>query len=85
MNKKGQGYDEFNDIASITIFADYIVPSVLRQLGEKVERRACSIYDVERMRDLITIKPGSQVNLYIFSPSFLFSTSSYTFLEGSMC
>ncbi|WOL12642.1 UPF0553 protein-like [Canna indica] len=30
---KGQGYGEFYDIKSITIFADYIVPAVLRQLG----------------------------------------------------
>ncbi|PIA44134.1 hypothetical protein AQUCO_01700035v1 [Aquilegia coerulea] len=81
---KGQGYGEFNDIASITIFADYIVPAVLRQLGvlrysaalasvieanneigsgteEEVELRACSIYAVEKMRDLITIKSGKQV------------------------
>ncbi|KAK9678476.1 hypothetical protein RND81_11G214000 [Saponaria officinalis] len=30
---KGQGYGELNDIGSITIFADYIVPAVLRRLG----------------------------------------------------
>lgn len=30
---KGQRYGEFNDIGSITIFADYIVPAVLQQLG----------------------------------------------------
>lgn len=30
---KGQSYGEFNDIGSITIMADYIVPAVLRQLG----------------------------------------------------
>lgn len=81
---KGQGYGEFNDIESITIFADYIVPAVLRQLGvlkysedlakiiesnnvigsgteEEVELRACSIYAVEKMRDLIKIKSGKQV------------------------
>ncbi|XP_078436935.1 uncharacterized protein LOC144707605 [Wolffia australiana] len=29
----GQGYGEFSDVASITIFADYIVPAKLRQLG----------------------------------------------------
>ncbi|KAL5713644.1 hypothetical protein ACHQM5_015700 [Ranunculus cassubicifolius] len=81
---KGQGYGEFNDISSITIFADYIVPAVLRQLGvlrysadlakiieanseigsgseEEVELRACSIYAVEKMRDLIKIKSGKQV------------------------
>lgn len=30
---KGQSYGEFNDIGSITIMADYIIPAVLRQLG----------------------------------------------------
>ncbi|THF95832.1 hypothetical protein TEA_013509 [Camellia sinensis var. sinensis] len=30
---KGKGYGEFNDIGAITIFADYIVSAVLRQLG----------------------------------------------------
>ncbi|MQM10217.1 hypothetical protein Taro_043109 [Colocasia esculenta] len=30
---KGQGYGDFRDICIITIFADYIVPAVLRQLG----------------------------------------------------
>uniref|UniRef100_A0A1D1Y157 Queuosine 5'-phosphate N-glycosylase/hydrolase n=1 Tax=Anthurium amnicola TaxID=1678845 RepID=A0A1D1Y157_9ARAE len=30
---KGQGHGQFYDISSITIFADYIVPAVLRQLG----------------------------------------------------
>lgn len=30
---KGQGYGEFTDIGSITMFADYIVPAVLKQLG----------------------------------------------------
>ncbi|CAI9111292.1 OLC1v1011480C1 [Oldenlandia corymbosa var. corymbosa] len=30
---KGQGYGEFNDVGSITMFADYIVPGVLQQLG----------------------------------------------------
>lgn len=81
---KGQGYGEFGDIGSITIFADYIVPAVLRHLGvlnyssslasiveskreivsgteEEVELRACSIYAVEKMRDLIKLKSGKQV------------------------
>ncbi|GAB4846906.1 hypothetical protein Ancab_025915 [Ancistrocladus abbreviatus] len=81
---KGQGHGEFNDIGSITIFADYIVPAVLRSLGvlryssslcktiesncetsagseEEVELRACSIYAVEKMRDLIRVKSGKQV------------------------
>lgn len=85
---KGQGYGEFSDIGSITIFADYIVPAVLRQLGvlrysealasiieanseigsgteEEVELRACSIYAVEKMRDLIKIKSGKQVYLIL--------------------
>ncbi|KAL3833263.1 hypothetical protein ACJIZ3_007999 [Penstemon smallii] len=30
---KGQGYGEFKDIDSVTMFADYIVPAVLQQLG----------------------------------------------------
>ena len=30
---KGENYGEFYDIKSITIFADYIVPAVLRELG----------------------------------------------------
>lgn len=30
---KGKSYGEFNDIGEITIFADYIVPAVLQQLG----------------------------------------------------
>ncbi|XP_034692123.1 queuosine salvage protein-like [Vitis riparia] len=81
---EGQGYGEFNDISSITIFADYIVPAVLRQLGvlryssdlasiieanreigsgseEEVELRACSIYAVEKMRELLSKKSGNQV------------------------
>ncbi|XP_058080818.1 uncharacterized protein LOC131228985 [Magnolia sinica] len=81
---KGQGYGSFNDISSITIFADYIVPAVLRQLGvlryssalasvidandeicsgseEEVEIRACTIYAVEKMKDLIKKKSGKQV------------------------
>ncbi|KAJ7944509.1 Queuosine salvage protein [Quillaja saponaria] len=81
---RGQGYGEFNDIGSITIMADYIVPAVLRQLGilkysptlastieakgeigpgteEEVELRACSVYAVEKMRELISVKSGKQV------------------------
>ncbi|XP_073266640.1 uncharacterized protein [Populus alba] len=83
---KGQGYGDFNDISSITIFADYIVPKKLccGKLGvlnivstlasiiesnkeivsgseEEVELRACSIYAVEKMRDLISVKLGKQV------------------------
>ncbi|WCJ31371.1 Queuosine salvage protein [Euphorbia peplus] len=81
---KGQGYGEFTDIGSVTIFADYIVPAVLQQFGvlkysstlasmigsnseiapgseEEVELRACSIYAVEKMRDLLHVKSGKQV------------------------
>ncbi|KAL7231685.1 hypothetical protein ACSBR2_009841 [Camellia fascicularis] len=81
---KGKGYGEFNDIGAITIFAHYIVPAVLRQLGvlryssslagiieakceigsgseEEVELRACSIYAVGKMRELIWKKSGKQV------------------------
>ncbi|RWV82143.1 hypothetical protein GW17_00056385 [Ensete ventricosum] len=76
---KGEGYGKFNDISSLTIFADYIIPAVLRQLGilkysstlsdsidskievcagseEEVEIRACSVYAVEKMRELIKSK-----------------------------
>lgn len=82
---KGEGYGKFNDISSITIFADYIIPAVLRQLGilkyssalsdsidskievcagseEEVEIRACSIYAVEKMRELIKSKFKKQVS-----------------------
>ncbi|XP_021907947.1 UPF0553 protein-like [Carica papaya] len=81
---KGQSYGEFYDIGSITMFADYIVPAVLQQLGvlkyssslastieasseivpgseEEVELRACSVYAVEKMRELLNIKSGKQV------------------------
>ncbi|THG18106.1 hypothetical protein TEA_024571 [Camellia sinensis var. sinensis] len=87
---KGKGYGEFNDKGAITIFADYIVPAVLRQLGvlryssalagtieaegeidsgseEEVELRACSVYAVEKMRELMWKKFGKQV----CSPSFV--------------
>eukprot|EP01018_Ginkgo_biloba_P037482 Gb_09644 [translate_table: standard] len=86
---KGQGYGAFHDIGSITIFADYIVPAVLRQLGvltyspslativdgnrelasgteEEVEIRACTIYAVEKMRELIGTKVGKE---YVSSSS----------------
>lgn len=81
---KGEGYGNFHDVAKITIFADYIVPAVLRQLGvlkyspslaelikanneissgseEEIELRACSVYAVEKMRELIAKKSGKQV------------------------
>ncbi|GAV58711.1 DUF2419 domain-containing protein, partial [Cephalotus follicularis] len=81
---KGQGYGKFDDISSITMFADYIIPAVLQQLGvlkyssalannikanieigsgseEEVELRACTVYAVEKMRELISIKSGKEV------------------------
>lgn len=81
---QGRGYGEFIDISSITIFADYIVPAMLHQLGilryssnlsktieandeipsgseEEVELRACSVYAVEKMRELLRVKYGKQV------------------------
>lgn len=81
---KGKGFGVFYDISSITIFADYIVPAVLRELGilkyslllsssvdcngeigsgteEEVEIRACSIYAVEKMRELLKSKYGKEV------------------------
>ncbi|KAG9440486.1 hypothetical protein H6P81_020651 [Aristolochia fimbriata] len=81
---KGQGYGSFYDIGQVTIFADYIIPAVLRQLGvlryspalattidgnseigsgteEEVEIRACSVYAVEKMKELIEAKIGKQV------------------------
>lgn len=86
---KGQGYGDFEDISSITIFADYIVPAVLQQLGvlryrssldniikknteivsgseEEVELRACSVYAVEKIKELISKKTGKQVGLAHF-------------------
>ncbi|KAA8522608.1 hypothetical protein F0562_013031 [Nyssa sinensis] len=42
---KGKGYGEFNDIGS----------------EEEVELRACSVYAVEKMRELISKKSGKQV------------------------
>lgn len=83
---KGEGYGEFNDIGSVTMFADYIVPAVLEQLGvlrfssslarniesqseigpgseEEIELRACSIYAVEKIRELLHKKSGKQVCL----------------------
>lgn len=85
---KGESYGEFHDIGAITMFADYIVPAVLQQLGvlryssslaniiegsnelasgseEEIELRACSIYAVEKMRELIRNKSGKQVCLIL--------------------
>ncbi|XP_077233788.1 uncharacterized protein LOC143876060 isoform X2 [Tasmannia lanceolata] len=99
---KGQGYGNFNDVGSITIFADYIVPAVLRQLGvlryssaladtidankeissgseEEVEIRACSIYAVEKMKELIKTRAGKQVlsvelDLWLWSSGIQFTS-----------
>lgn len=96
---KGQRYGEFSDISSVTIFADYIVPAVLKQLGvlrfssalatmidasneicsgseEEVELRACTIYAVEKMRELIRKKSGKEVFFLTF---LLFFCTSITF------
>lgn len=85
---KGQDFGEFNDIGSVTMFADYIVPAVLQQLGvlryshslsslieskreicsgseEEVELRACCVYAVEKIRDLVTKISGKQVSYLI--------------------
>lgn len=87
---KGQSYGEFHDIGSVTMFADYIVPAVLQQLGvlryssslssiiegsneiasgseEEIELRACSIYAVEKIRELIRKKSGKQVSWFFLS------------------
>ncbi|KAH7510803.1 hypothetical protein FEM48_ZijujUnG0086100 [Ziziphus jujuba var. spinosa] len=89
---KGQGYGESNDIRSITIMVDYIVPAVLQQLGvlkyssklaklivanneidsgseEEVKLWTCSIYAVERMKELISKKSGKEVLLNSFDIS----------------
>ncbi|KAK4416320.1 Queuosine salvage protein [Sesamum alatum] len=53
---KGQGYGQFNDIESVTMFADYIVPAVLQQLG--VLKFSPSLADmIESNRE---ISPGSE-------------------------
>ncbi|PKA59888.1 hypothetical protein AXF42_Ash015946 [Apostasia shenzhenica] len=93
---KGKGYGSFHDISSVTIFADYIVPAVLRQLGilkyssslsssidtkkeivsgseEEVEIRACSIYAVEKMRELIQSKYGMKFSR-LTAPSIISHT-----------
>lgn len=85
---KGKSYGEFHDIGSVTMFADYIVPAVLQQLGvlryssslasmieggtelcsgseEEIELRACSIYAVEKMREVLHKKIGKQVGLLL--------------------
>lgn len=108
---QGRGYGEFNDIASITIMADYIVPAVLRQLGvlkyssnlaklieanseivpgseEEVELRACSIYAVERMKELISLKAGKQVGrrspFYYHLFSFIVSKNLLLFFPNNL-
>ncbi|KAH7537796.1 hypothetical protein FEM48_Zijuj03G0131200 [Ziziphus jujuba var. spinosa] len=89
---KGQGYGEFNDIRSITVMVDYIVPAVLQQLDvlkyssklaklivankeidsgseEEVKLWTCSIYAVERIKELISKKSGKQMLLNSFDIS----------------
>ncbi|XP_010548454.1 PREDICTED: UPF0553 protein-like [Tarenaya hassleriana] len=53
---KGQRYGEFYDIGSITMFADYIVPAVLQQLG--VLKYSSSLSS--SIRDNTEILPGSE-------------------------
>jgi Potential Queuosine, Q, salvage protein family len=53
---KGQSFGYFNDVHSITIFADYIVPAVLRQLGVlKYSLALCNMVDSDK-----EIVPGSE-------------------------
>ncbi|XP_024401979.1 uncharacterized protein [Physcomitrium patens] len=81
---KGKGIGEFRDISSITMFADYVVPAVLRHWGiltcsqalvkmvdslqelpsgseEEVELRACTITAVERLREYLAARTGTEV------------------------
>lgn len=58
---KGENYGEFYDIKSITIFADYIVPAVLRELGIlKYESSLCCSIDSNS-----EIVPGSEEEVEI--------------------
>ena len=58
---KGKNFGEFDDINSITIFADYIVPAVLRELGIlKYESNLCCSIDSNR-----EIVPGSEEEVEI--------------------
>lgn len=53
---KGKGYGEFDDISEITMFADYIVPAVLQQLG--VLRYSVSL--AEKIKANYEIGSGSE-------------------------
>jgi hypothetical protein len=53
---KGQGLGEFKDIASITMFADYVVPAVLRHWGILT----CSHALAKMMDSLQELAPGSE-------------------------
>ncbi|KAM7262625.1 hypothetical protein ACFE04_000308 [Oxalis oulophora] len=53
---KGKGFGEFNDISSITMFADYIVPAVLQQLG--VLKYSSSL--TNSIKSNVEIVPGSE-------------------------
>lgn len=53
---KGQSYGEFDDIGSLTIMADYIVPAMLRQLG--VLKYSSTLASTIEAND--EIRPGSE-------------------------
>ncbi|KAJ1697476.1 hypothetical protein LUZ63_005988 [Rhynchospora breviuscula] len=53
---KGKSFGNFDDVNSITIFADYIVPAVLRQLGVlKYSSALCKMVDSD-----MEIVPGTE-------------------------
>ncbi|KAL3675705.1 hypothetical protein R1sor_025653 [Riccia sorocarpa] len=58
---KGKGLGEFNDISSITMFADYVVPAVLRSWGI-LSYSACLAEKVDKSE---TIVPGSEEEVEI--------------------
>lgn len=58
---KGQGYGELKDIESVTMFADYIVPAVLQQLG--VLRYSPSLSSVIESNREITSGSEEEVEL----------------------
>ncbi|XP_072992525.1 uncharacterized protein [Typha latifolia] len=58
---KGQGIGDFYDINTITIFADYIVPAVLRQIGVLKYSSDLSSY-IDSSKEII---PGSEEEVEI--------------------
>ena len=58
---KGQGYGELKDIESVTMFADYIVPAVLQQLG--VLRYSPSLSDIIESNREITSGTEEEIEL----------------------